>query len=160
MIGGFLPTARPSTIMFDVVVLAMFAVLPILSWSIYLVRYRRSYELHKRVQVTLGLVLLVVVVLFEMDIRMDSGWWQRAQSSPYYAGGVLRPWLGIHLCFSISTTVLWAVTIVEALRKFSDPAAPGPYSRRHKLLARLAAIGMYCTALTGWAFYWMAFVAA
>ena len=40
--------------MLDVVFLAMFAVLVALATSVYLVRYRRSYLLHKRIQLTLA----------------------------------------------------------------------------------------------------------
>ncbi len=36
--------------MLDLVFLAMFAVIPIMAWSIYQVRYQGRYLLHKRVQ--------------------------------------------------------------------------------------------------------------
>ena len=64
---GFLQTR--ASIMLDVVFLAMFAVVPLLGWSIHLVRNRRNYALHKRVQLTLGILLLVAVTLFELDMR-------------------------------------------------------------------------------------------
>ena len=159
MLPGFLPTTRESTFMMDVVVLAMLGVLPVLTWSIYLVKVRKNYHLHKRIQWILGIVLLATITLFEIDIRRDSSWWDRAMRSPFYTSGVLQPMLGIHLCFSITTTLLWAWVLLEALWKFPSPPSPGPYSPRHRLLARFAAIDMYCTAVTGWTFYWMAFVA-
>ena len=55
--------------MLDLVFLAMFAVLPVLGWSIAQVKYHRRYLLHKRVQLTLGAVLLVTVSAFEIDMR-------------------------------------------------------------------------------------------
>jgi hypothetical protein len=48
--------------------------------------------------------------------------------------------------------------IVPALRKYPSPPVPGPHSRQHVPLARLAAIDMALTAITGWVFYWLAFV--
>ena len=47
--------------MLDVVFLAMFVVVPVMLYSIYLVRYRRRYRLHKRLQLGLGLILLMAV---------------------------------------------------------------------------------------------------
>src|SRR3954470_10456671 len=74
-IDGFLGTRAP--LMIDVVCVAMFAVVLVLAWSIYQVKVRRRYWLHKWTQITLGVILLVVVVLFELDIRLH-GWEERA----------------------------------------------------------------------------------
>jgi len=63
------------------------------------------------------------------------------------------------LCFSISTAVLWVFVVVQAMRKIPDPPGPSEYSSRHEFWARLAAADMLMTAVTGWVFYWMAFVA-
>jgi putative membrane protein len=153
---GFLPTR--ASIMLDVVFLAMFAVLPLLAGSIYLVRYRRNYRLHKRVQLTLGIVLLVAVTLFELDMQLVTDWEERARPSPYFDSWV-KPILGIHLFFAIPTAVLWFVVIVRALRRFSNPPEPGPHSREHFFWAWLTTFETLLTALTGWVFYWLAFAA-
>ena len=50
--------------------------------------------------------------------------------------------------------------IIQALRKFPSPPKPGPHSAAHKRWAWLATIAMVGTAVTGWAFYYLAFVAA
>jgi hypothetical protein len=178
-IDGFLNTR--ASLMLDVVFLAMFAVLPILGASIYLVKYRRLYALHKRIQLLLGIVLLAAVALFEIDMRFVSGWQERAAESPYFKpieepGSLLRAvyiralnysqvegWvftsLGIHLFFAVTTTILWVGVIVQALRKFPNPPAPCAHSASHVFWARIAAIDMALTALTGWIFYYLAFVA-
>jgi putative membrane protein len=178
-IDGFLGTR--ASIMLDVVFLAMFAIIPVMSWSIWLVRHRRQYALHKRIQLGLGLLLAVAVGLFEIDMRFISGWRDRAEPSPYYAAAsdpgpvqtlIFKEWLqlnevpgwvvtslGIHLVFATTTALLWIVVIVRALRNFSIPPAPGAHSKAHVFWARLAAWDMLLTALTGWTFYWLAFVA-
>src|SRR5262249_6247353 len=94
-INGFLGTR--ASLMLDVVFLAMFAVLPILGWSIWLVRVRHNFALHKRVQLSLGVVLLLAVTLFEVDMRVN-GWKPRASESPYFHTWVV-PALTIHLVF-------------------------------------------------------------
>lgn len=155
-IDGFLGTR--ASLMLDVVFLAMFVVVPVLGWSIYLVKVRRSYALHKRVQVTLGLVLLAAVTLFEIDMRVN-GWADRAKPSPYWSDGTVRNALVVHLVFAVSTAVLWIAVIVRALRNFPSPPTPGPHGPWHKRWAWLAAIDMLLTSLTGWIFYWLAFAA-
>jgi putative membrane protein len=161
-LGGFVPGARGS-LMLDVVFVAMFLVVPLLAISYYLVKGRRQYDLHKRLQLAIAGVLLVAVLLFELDIRIN-GWEQRAAPSPYFDPA--HKWscpagisLLIHLSFAVPSLVLWTIVVVQALRKFSRPPAPGAHSRWHARWATLAAIGMILTAVTGWVFYWLAFIA-
>ena len=178
-IDGILGTR--ASIMLDLVFLAMFAILPVLGWSIRQVRVHRRFGLHKRVQLTLGAILLVAVGLFEIDMRFVSGWRERAEPSAYYEsvynadpvsqaicckvlglegvpGWVFRS-LAIHLLFAVSNTMLWIFVIVRALRRFSDPPAPGGHSASHRFFGWLATWDMVLTAVSGWIFYWLAFVA-
>jgi len=158
--NGFLGTR--ASLMLDVVALAMVVLLPATGFSIYLVKYRRQYLLHKRIQLTLGAVLLVTVGLFEADMRIY-GWRHRAAASPYngHAGSIdwVTTALSVHLLFAVSTALLWVVVIFRALRSFPNPPQPSPHSAWHRVFAKLAAIDMACTAVTGWVFYWLAFVA-
>jgi putative membrane protein len=159
-IDGFLGTR--ASFMLDVVSLAMLLVLPILAASIYLVKYRRQYDLHKRIQLILGSLLLVAVLLFEADMRIN-GWRDRAEASPYMGHGSAVDWvtiaLGIHLCFAVTAALLWIVVIAQALRRFARPPMPNDHSAWHRRLGKWAAYDMLCTAVTGWFFYWLAFVA-
>jgi uncharacterized membrane protein YozB (DUF420 family) len=159
-LDGFLGTR--ASLMLDVVFLAMFAVLPVMGWSIYLVKFERRYALHKRLQLAIGAALAVAVTLFEIDVRLND-WRPRAIDSPYYNANMLRGWvnwsLWIHLFFAITTVVLWVFVIVQALRKFPKPPRPNEYSSRHNFWAKMAAIDMAMTSVTGWTFYYLAFVA-
>ncbi len=156
MLNGFLPFSRAS-MMLDVVSLAMLIIVPVMFWSIYCVKQNHQYALHKKVQLTLGGVLLIAVTLFEVDIRVF-GWRHLAKNSPYFST-ILFPVLYVHLFFAISTTLLWVFVTVNALRRFPSPPKPNEYSPKHKRLAWLAAIDMACTSVTGWSFYYLAFVA-
>jgi hypothetical protein len=155
-ISGFLGSR--ATFMLDVLVVAMGVVVVVLAWSIYQVKYRRRYKLHKWVQVSLGVLLLVAVIVFEVDVRLH-GWEERAAGR---LGGHAPTdvWiaLAIHLVFAVSATVLWPVVIIRALLNFPNPPMPGPHSRFHVPCARAAAIVMFITAFTGWTFYYLAFV--
>jgi putative membrane protein len=160
---GFLGTR--ASFMLDVVLLAMFAVVPVLLLSIYLVRYRRMFLLHKQLQLVTGAVLLVAVLAFEIDIRFITHQWElRADPSPFF--NIDNPWtcpagisLIVHLFFAVPTLVLWVMVNVQGLRKFPNPPRPSGHSHSHLLWGRAAGIGMLMTAFTGWIFYYLAFVA-
>ena len=160
---GFLPTR--GSVMLDFVFVALFAVIPVMAWSIYLVKFRQpgeayKCEWHKRIQIALAVILLIAVTAFEIDMRfITKDWRLLAAASPFYASQMVDYSLWIHLCFAVPTPLLWTFVIVRALQKFPTPAAPCEYSAQHMLWGKVAAIAMFMTAITGWVFYWLAFVA-
>ena len=154
--SGFLGTR--ASLMLDLVVLAMVVVVPVLGWSVYLVRVKRNYLWHRRIQTTLGVTLAVAVAAFEVEMRWH-GWVHLAQPSPYYQSGLVGWILALHLLVAVATTVLWVLVLVRAWRHFPNPPAPGTHSRWHRRWAWAATWGMVLTAVTGWVFYYVAFVA-
>lgn len=156
MFPGFLSSSRAG-LGLDVVAAMMLLILPVMAWSIWAVRHRGNHALHRRVQTALGIVLLIAVGLFEIDIRVH-GWRHLATVSPFYET-VLFPVLYVHLFFAVSTTLLWAYVIPVALRRYRRDTGLGTHAARHRFWARLAALDMCITACTGWIFYYMAFVA-
>ncbi len=160
-LSGFLPGR--ATLMLDVVVVAMAVVLVVLAVSVYLVKFARGYRSHKMIQLALALSLLVVLMLFETDIHFLSNWMERADASPYFeastrSGPVIYV-LWVHLFFAITTFVLWSVVLGRALMRFPRPPGPNGHSREHARWGTIAALDMVMTTVTGWIFYWMAFVA-
>jgi putative membrane protein len=153
---GFLPGSR-ATFMLDLVAVAMFAVLPMLAFGIRLVRVDRNYIVHKSAMSTIAIVLAVAVILFEIEMRVV-GWRHLAEISPYFQT-TLFPVLSVHLLFSVSTTILLTLTVFLAWRRFPTPPRPTQHSTHHKILGRLSAIGLTLTSVTGWIFYYMAFIA-
>lgn len=161
-IDGFLGTR--ASLMLDVVFVAMFAVVPVMGVGIGLARFRQNWRQHKAVQLVLAGVLLVAVAAFEVDMQLLTEWEVRAEPSPYFS--TAAKWssmagraLLIHLLFAIPTALIWIYVVSGALKHFPKPPTPSNYSQRHKFWGRLAAAGMTMTAITGWAFYWLAFAA-
>jgi putative membrane protein len=156
---GFLGTR--ASLMLDVVFLAMFAVVPVMLWNIAQVRYHRRYLLHKWMQLGLATVLLVAVLAFEIDIRFFTDWQARAEPSPYFTSSVnwVKVALGVHLFFAIPTAVIWVYVVWHALRHIPNPPGPSKHSAKHIRWAWIAAWEMIGTAVTGWAFYYLAFMA-
>ena len=176
-IDGFLGTR--ASLMLDVVFLAMFVVLVALAASIYFVANRRNYQWHKRLQLLLGVVLLITVALFEADMRIN-GWMDRAAASRFYQPITAPGWLlstiyvkllgraevpgwvftslAIHLVFAVTTSLLWIWVIARALRASRIPPRTAEHSQSHKFWGWVAALDMGLTAVTGWIFYILAFV--
>ncbi len=153
--AGILPTR--ASFMLDAVFLAMFLVVPVMFWSIRLAK-QGKFELHKKVQVVTALVLLVAVIAFEVDMRLN-GWLDYTHGSKWTVPQI-KTYLYIHLAFAIPTPLLWVVVIVRAFKKFPKPPAPGQHSKSHKRLGWLATLGMVLTSVTGWIFYYVAFVSS
>lgn len=156
MPGGFIPGSRGS-FMLDAVVVAMFVALPVLAYGLFESRAHRRFTSHRTVLLLLSAVLLVAVVAFELEMRLV-GWRHLAEPSPYFA--TIVPWLlGVHVACSVTTTLLLGATVVLALRRFPRNPEPGEHSERHRLLGWAAAAGLALTSITGWSFYYAAFVA-
>lgn len=147
--------------MLDIVFLAMFIVVPVMAWSIWLVKYRQRYLLHKRVQLALAVVLLAAVLAFEIDMRFFTDWEERARESLYFSSPInwVKLALAVHLCFAVPTTLLWIYVTWHALVNIPNPPGPSQHSAKHIRWARLAAWEMLGTAVTGWVFYYLAFMA-
>ena len=155
-IDGFLGTR--ASVGMDVVLVGLWLLLPVLAGSIVLVK-RGNYAAHKALQLVIAGALLAAIVVFEIDVRLVSDWKARARPSPWWPGGVLAT-LGVHLVFAISTLGLLVWALWEALQRFPVPPAPTAYGPRHRRLGWLAAVDLALTAVTGTAFYWLAFVAS
>ncbi len=162
MKSGFL--GFDASLMLDVVVCALALVVPVIIGSLYLVKVRKNYELHAKIQIALALILLLVVTAFEVDMRMHGGWQKivnKHPEAPRVVGAALaqvETMLWLHLVFAVTTPVLWGVTLTLAWRRFATPRVPGSHSRLHKTLGWAATLDLVMTSVTGLLFYWMAFV--
>ena len=94
-------------------------------------------------------------------MRFFTDWQELASHSPYFASPFnwVKLALVVHLCFAVPTAFLWVYVVWHALAKIPDPPGPSKHSGRHKRFGWLAVWGMAGTAVTGWIFYYLAFMA-
>lgn len=153
-----------SSFMLDFVVVSLLLVVPILLYSLFAVKVQRRYTLHRNLQILLGVVLLVAVGAFEVDLHLIQGGWRQviAKQTPELTEAQIA-WvqtvLRIHLIFAISTPFLWATTLTLALRNFPHPVTPASHSPVHKILGWLSTVDITLTSVTGLWFYYTAFIA-
>jgi hypothetical protein len=162
MKDGFL--GYRTSFMLDFVVVALVLIVPVLVYSLIAVKFQRKYLLHRNLQIALGLVLLVAVGLFEIDLQwVQQGWTNvvAKRTTPLSAAQMetVRTALRVHLVFAISTPFLWATTILLALCYMPFPPHPCKHSRLHKVLGWVSTIDIVLTSVTGLVFYYLAFVA-
>jgi hypothetical protein len=158
MSDGFL--GYKSSFMLDAVVCALVLVVPVLLYSLYIVKVHKQYALHKKLQLILGAALLITVIAFEVDLRMQGGWKNivAKRDVPLTAEQfrTVEKTLWIHLVFAVSTPLLWIATICYALKRFPNPPVPGEHSPLHKKLAWASTIDLVLTSITGLIFYYLA----
>lgn len=164
MTSGFL--GYDASFMLDFVVSALVLIVPVLLYSLYVVKIRKNFTLHRNLQIALGVILFVAVVAFEVDTQIVHGGWEnivnKNPEQPRLSGTAfdrVQQILHIHLIFAISTPVLWAATLTLALRKYASPPLPNQHSRLHKALGWLSVFDIVMTSVTGLWFYYSAFVA-
>lgn len=149
--------------MLDFVTLAMLLVLIVLTLSIYAVRFKKNWRLHRNIQLATAIILTLALVAFEIDVRFITQWRELAQASPFYESGWIDRCLAIHLVFAIPTPLVWGVVIFMAMRRIKPDAQSqtdaADFRRFHRISGRIAAAFMFLTAITGWIFYYVAFVA-
>ena len=143
--AGFLGTR--GDILMDIVIVSLVAVVPIVLYSWSLAR-SKQWSRHKLIQLTTGIVLGVVVLVFETDLRLLGGIFEATKTSSYAGTLTLNAWIWIHIAFSISTTLTWATLLIVSLRKFPKPPAPNAFSATHRFWGRLAMVLMLGTGAT------------
>ena len=155
--NGFLPTR--GSWMLDFVSVVMFFVVATMAYSIYQVRVGKNKKMHRMIQIVTAFALTAALILFEIDMRFFTDWRECARLSPHYDSGVVDWSLVIHLIFAIPSPFVWGFVIVLATKRFRNGFEQGEFNRFHRISGRIAAAMMLATAVTGWVFYCLAFVA-
>ena len=151
---GFLGTEAP--FMMDVVMIALLFINPALFWSIQQAK-QGKLELHKKVQITLAVVLLIAVILFEVEIRLANGIVNIIGEEKYT--NLFRIVLYIHIFFSVTTTIIWSILIFKACKLYTPQGFPDHYTATHKKLGWTGALDLLLTTLTGFLVYYLGFIA-
>ena len=148
--------ARADALM-DIVVLSLAIIVPIVIWS-YLTVKNKHYKKHKKIQLVLFIVLAIVVVIFEMDMKAHGGIFEMVKGSRFEGTGFMNFSIYFHTFLSITTSMIWFVLIVLSLVKFPKDPKPNKFSKSHKIWGRIGMIDMILTGLTGVQLYIIGFV--
>ena len=143
----------------DIVVVSMIIILPLLWYSFKKVKEEHQYKLHKNIQLIMFLILFVVVLLFEYDMKQNGGIFEMVKGSAYEGTFFLNFMIYFHTFLSITTSLIWTVLIIASLIKFgSKNPKPGKFSKTHKLWGKIGMWDMALTCITGLILYIFGFL--
>lgn len=147
----------PNTdILIDVVNFSFIIIVPTLIYS-WLKARKGEYAFHKKIQLTLFVVLFVVVILFEVDLRLRGGIFEMVKNSQFAGTLFLNGLIWFHLFTSVTTSLIWIGLIVFSIKKFPKPPVPNSFSGAHKFWGKLGMIDMILTGITGVMLYFLGF---
>ncbi len=147
-IEGFLGTR--ADIIVDTVMLAS-TLLPFMLIVAIGYAQKGKYDVHKWLQIVLFVVVNVLVIALEVDIRIG-GLDEVIAKSPYYGSTELLSIFIIHLIFAVSSTLLWFWLIIVSTKRY-----PVHFTFAHKKYGKIVFVDIVLTMLTGWGLYAMVF---
>lgn len=140
----------------DLVIVAFLVILPVLliSW-----RYARrgNYALHRRLQVSLALILAIAVALFEVDLKLSGGIFALTAPSAYAGTVLLNGLIYGHMVVAIGSVLVWAPLLLFSIRYFGNPPSPGDFSARHRFWGRTGMLLMMLSGLSALPLYYLGF---
>jgi putative membrane protein len=148
---GFLGTRA---LWFMDVVTLWFGALPFLMGAAIYLAMRKRYTEHMRFQMVLFVITLIMVVLFEVGVRVSGGFVAYAEQSGV-SFGVLATVLAIHIVIAVAAVGIWAWLLIDSLR---DYRARNEVPPSHKNYGKLVYAGMTVTSFLGVMIYLLLFV--
>ena len=151
---GFLGTRAP---FFMDMITIFFALMPFLvAFSIYFA-IKKRYTLHFQSQMAVFIMTMVMVVIFEIGVRVDGGFNAYMQDSSLSYNGVLI-YLIVHILFALLTVVAWGITIYSSYKAFREEGIRSDYFRKHKKRARWVFLAIVITSIMGTSMYPILFI--
>jgi len=141
--AGFLGTRAP---LFMDLVTVYFALLPLLVGYSIILAAKGNYRAHFKSQAALFLLTMVMVVIFEIGVRLDGGFNAYMGGSTLAYGWVLT-YLLVHIAIALFTVVLWGLTIYKSMKVFVQEGPAAVYFVSHRKKAKGLYLAIIVTAI-------------
>jgi putative membrane protein len=150
--SGFLGTTAPFYL--DMITI-YFAILPFLMFASISFVIKKRYNAHFISQLALFAVTLVVVVIFEVGVRISGGIveFMKTANIPYW---FMITFLIVHVTIALVSVVLWSALLYGAVRSYILEAKG--VSKSHGKVGRFVFLGMTISSFMGVAIYYMLFI--
>lgn len=148
---GFLGTRA---LLFMDVVTIWFAMLPVLLAGAIALVHLGHHAWHIRMQVTLFVMTVLMVLLFEVGVRVTGGFVEYVQHSsvdPFW----MTVLLVVHVIVAVASVILWVWLLYSARKAFSNQGRVGTI---HKRYGKILFGGLSLTSLMGVLIYLLLFV--
>jgi membrane-associated HD superfamily phosphohydrolase len=147
---GFLGTRADFTV--DLV-MTISGFLPFLLLSAFYIASKRKFDLHKNLQIILFIIVTILVISLEFDVRYGD-LKEISKRSPYAGSIELMVVFLVHLFFAVSSFFAWCWLIVKSLRRY-----PTFFDFEHKKYGKIIFWDIILMVISGWVLYWMTFAA-
>lgn len=151
---GFLGTRAP--LFMDVVTLFFMVVPFLVAYSVYMA-IKRRYRAHFILQLFTFAMSMIMVVVFEIGVRIEGGFNAYMQESTLSYSAVLI-YLIVHILFALLTVVAWGITIYSSLKAYREEGYQATYFKKHKKRARWVFLAIVINAILGTMMYPILFI--
>lgn len=149
--AGFLGTR---SLWFMDLVTLWFAVLPFLMALAIGYAVRKRFKTHMRFQTLLFIATLLMVVLFEVGVRMTGGFAAYAEQSSI-SFGALSVLLAVHILIAVIAVGGWSWLLIDSVRRYRSESG---VAAEHKRYGKWVFAGMAVTSFLGVLIYLLLFV--
>lgn len=149
---GFLQTSAP--LYLDIVTI-YFAILPFLLFGGIIFAINKNHEAHYKMQVSTYIFTLVMVVIFEIGMRMSGGFSKHMEDANINETFMVG-FLIMHILIALVSVVLWTILIYSAVKEYK--LKHKPIVKSHKKLGMIVYGGMTMTSFTGVLIYYFLFI--
>ena len=149
---GFLGT---KALMYMDVITLYFGVLPFLMASAIYMAIKKRYKLHYKMQLSIYVLTLTVVAIFEIGVRISGGFSAfMEQSNANYSYMLI--FLVIHVLIAILSVVLYSILIYSSSQQYIFKKEP--LALNHKKMGQVVFFGMSITSIMGILIYYFLFM--
>ena len=137
------------------VITIYFMMLPFLMVSAIYMAIKKKFDLHYKMQLSIFIMTLIVIVIFEVGVRLSGGFsafMQTSNANMTY----MTLFLVLHILIALVSVVLYFLVIYSAYREIKLHKEPLIYN--HKLMGRLVFLGMSITSVMGTTIYYFLFI--
>jgi len=149
--NGFLGTSAPFYM--DLSTL-YFATLPILMATALFLAIKKLFKAHAYAQMGLFILTIVVVLYFEIGVRLDGGYFAYIEKTSL-PKDKMAVYMVIHIFIALISTLLWGYHTIRSFKEFVKTKS---VYTNHKVVGRLIFAGMTITSVMGVGVYWLLFV--
>lgn len=138
------------------IVTAYFSVLPILLFISIRFAVAKKLELHMKSQLAIFALTMVMVVVFEIGVRVMGGFNTFLEhSSVNHTFFII--YLILHVLIALTSVVGWVAMLIKSYSAYKEDGVNSPFFKTHKKYAKLLFIGLTVTAYSGAGIYFMLF---
>jgi putative membrane protein len=132
-----------------------FIMLPFLMAAAIAMAKKGKIELHYKMQLAIFIVTLIVIVIFEIGVRLSGGFSAFMQTSNANLS-YMTLFLIVHILIALVSVVLYFLVVYSAYRVIK--LKKKPLIKKHKFFGSLVFLGMSITSFMGTTIYYYLFI--